>query len=145
MAATISLFDLVNLSIGHPGPGAVNFTALHSLLHAVLQHLGIQQVLTERQPELLGAEPAPAPSASPYRQLEQQLLRMERQVEELTRLPSALELLQRSRQDGKAVSDVWNLLQLRKSTELNREGVDKGNTTTPPTPLLSCLFFRYAV
>ncbi|XP_072882605.1 uncharacterized protein [Hemitrygon akajei] len=129
MAATISLFDLANLSIGHPGPGAVNFTALHSLLHAVLQHLGIQQVLTERQPELLGPEPSigtePAPSPSPYRRLEQQLLRMEQQVEELTRLPSALELLQRSRQDGKAVSDVWNLLQLRKNTELNREGVDK--------------------
>ncbi|XP_059804104.1 uncharacterized protein LOC132379858 isoform X1 [Hypanus sabinus] len=129
MAATISLFDLANLSIGHPGPGAVNFTALHSLLHAVLQHLGIQQVLTERQPELLGPEPGigtePAPAPSPYRRLEQQLLRMEQQVEELTRLPSALELLQRSRQDGKAVSDVWNLLQLRKSTELNREGVDK--------------------
>ncbi|XP_051889001.1 uncharacterized protein LOC127579956 isoform X2 [Pristis pectinata] len=129
MAATISLFDLANLSIGHPGPGAVNFTALHSLLHAVLRHLGIQQVLTERRPELLepGARPdlGPGPEPTPYRRLEQQLLQVERQVQELSRLPSAVELLQRSRQDGKAVSDVWNLLQLRKSTELNREGVDK--------------------
>ncbi|XP_069779392.1 uncharacterized protein [Narcine bancroftii] len=147
MAVTLSLYELADLSIGHPEPGVVNFAALHSLLHALLRHLGIQQVQTEQRPELLagpgelgtgvterGAAEPPAtgssiepavPGPGPYRRLEQKLWDVERQVQELSRLPSALELLQRSRHDGKAVSDVWNLLQLRKNTEVNREGLDK--------------------
>lgn len=40
----ISLFDLLNVSIGTPQVGAVNFSALHALLHAVLQQLDIQHV-----------------------------------------------------------------------------------------------------
>lgn len=40
----ISLFDLLNLSIGTPQRGAVNFSALHVLLHAVLRHLDLQEV-----------------------------------------------------------------------------------------------------
>ncbi|XP_032899877.1 uncharacterized protein LOC116987755 [Amblyraja radiata] len=168
MAATISLFDLANLSIGYPEPGVVNFAALHALLHAVLQHLGIQQVQTEHLPEvgpvpapghdplladvpapehdpLLADVPAPehdplladvpAPGHDPlamsvpvpahYRRLERKVRDVELQVQELSRLPNAVELLQRSRHDGRAMSDVWSLLQLRKSTDLNREGVDK--------------------
>lgn len=40
----ISLFELVNLSIGTPDVGAVNFNALHVLLHAVLRQLDIREV-----------------------------------------------------------------------------------------------------
>ncbi|KAM9843908.1 glutamine-rich protein 2 [Aulostomus maculatus] len=40
---SISLRELLDLSIGSPHPGAVNFTALHELLHAVLTHLGIRE------------------------------------------------------------------------------------------------------
>lgn len=43
---SISLYDLLNVSIGTPQVGAVNFSALHALLHAVLQQLDIQQVKT---------------------------------------------------------------------------------------------------
>ncbi|XP_040918160.1 glutamine-rich protein 2 [Toxotes jaculatrix] len=39
----ISLYDLLNLSIGTPQLGAVNFGALHALLHAVLMQLGIRE------------------------------------------------------------------------------------------------------
>ncbi|XP_042360272.1 glutamine-rich protein 2 [Plectropomus leopardus] len=42
----ISLLDLLNLSIGTPEKGAVNFSALHTLLHALLRHLGIREVKT---------------------------------------------------------------------------------------------------
>ncbi|XP_049417509.1 uncharacterized protein C16orf96 [Epinephelus fuscoguttatus] len=42
----ISLFDLLNLSIGTPERGAVNFSALHALLHAVLKQLGIREMKT---------------------------------------------------------------------------------------------------
>ncbi|XP_075897587.1 uncharacterized protein LOC142898513 [Nelusetta ayraudi] len=40
----ISLLELLNLSIGTPQRGAVNFNALHVLLHAVLRHLDLQEV-----------------------------------------------------------------------------------------------------
>lgn len=43
---SISLYDLLNVSIGTPQVGAVNFSALHALLHAVLKQLDIQQVKT---------------------------------------------------------------------------------------------------
>lgn len=42
----ISLYDLVNLSIGTPQKGAVNFAALHALLHAVLRQLDIREIKT---------------------------------------------------------------------------------------------------
>lgn len=41
---SISLYDLLNVSIGSPQVGAVNFSALRALLHAVLKQLDIQQV-----------------------------------------------------------------------------------------------------
>lgn len=40
----ISLYDLLNVSIGTPQVGAVNFSALHALLLAVLKQLDIQQM-----------------------------------------------------------------------------------------------------
>ncbi|KAM8724888.1 uncharacterized protein AB9X84_004410 isoform 2-T2 [Acanthopagrus schlegelii] len=43
---SISLYDLVNLSIGTPQKGAVNFAALHALLHAVLRQLDIREIKT---------------------------------------------------------------------------------------------------
>ncbi|KAM7387558.1 hypothetical protein PAMA_009939 [Pampus argenteus] len=41
---SISLYDLLNVSIGTPQRGAVNFSALHELLHAVLRQLGIREM-----------------------------------------------------------------------------------------------------
>lgn len=38
------MHDLLNVSIGTPQAGAVNFSALHALLHAVLQQLDLQRV-----------------------------------------------------------------------------------------------------
>lgn len=60
----ISLYDLLNVSIGTPQVGAVNFGALHALLHAVLEQLDIQQVKTrwrsaapgDRRPDAVAAE-----------------------------------------------------------------------------------------
>jgi len=44
---TVSLSNMVDLALGTPGLGAVNFTVLHSLLHAVLQQLRIADVRAE--------------------------------------------------------------------------------------------------
>ncbi|XP_032393013.1 glutamine-rich protein 2 isoform X1 [Etheostoma spectabile] len=42
----ISLFELLDLAIGTPQRGAVNFSALHALLHAVLGQLDIRELKT---------------------------------------------------------------------------------------------------
>ncbi|XP_068193658.1 uncharacterized protein [Antennarius striatus] len=42
----VSLFDLLNLSIGTPQSGTVNFSALHALLHAILRQLDIREMKT---------------------------------------------------------------------------------------------------
>ena len=43
-AATLSLSQMVDLALGTPEVGAVNFNVLHTLLHAVLQKLNISGV-----------------------------------------------------------------------------------------------------
>ncbi|XP_008102586.2 glutamine-rich protein 2 isoform X3 [Anolis carolinensis] len=47
MAPTVSLYELADLSIGTPEAGVVNFNALHSLLHAILRHLNLQDLQEE--------------------------------------------------------------------------------------------------
>lgn len=46
MEENIRLYDLLNLSIGTPQRGSVNFSALHALLLAVLKQLDIREVTT---------------------------------------------------------------------------------------------------
>ncbi|TKS91262.1 hypothetical protein D9C73_026540 [Collichthys lucidus] len=46
MSEDISLYELLNLSIGTPHRGAVNFGALHALLYAVLRHLDLRDAKT---------------------------------------------------------------------------------------------------
>ncbi|XP_034062018.1 uncharacterized protein LOC117539799 isoform X1 [Gymnodraco acuticeps] len=63
----ISLVDLLNLAIGTPSKGAVNFSALYALLNAILRQLDIRELKTEwtdtspryGPPESLVAVPAP--------------------------------------------------------------------------------------
>ena len=47
MAAAVSLSEMVDLAIGSPEVGSVNFAVLHGLLHAVLVELGIGGVKAE--------------------------------------------------------------------------------------------------
>jgi len=44
---TVSLSNMVDLALGTPELGAVNFSVLHSLLHAMLQRLNIADVLAD--------------------------------------------------------------------------------------------------
>nr|XP_060620600.1 glutamine-rich protein 2 isoform X2 [Anolis sagrei ordinatus] len=58
MTPKVSLYELADLSIGTPESGVVNFNALHSLLHAILRHLNLQdlqeEVKAERAPPSKG-------------------------------------------------------------------------------------------
>ncbi|XP_044188527.1 glutamine-rich protein 2 isoform X3 [Thunnus albacares] len=59
----ISLYELLNLSIGTPQTGAVNFSALHELLHAVLKQLGLREmkIRWKELPPGLGGRGHPEP------------------------------------------------------------------------------------
>ncbi|XP_017572476.1 glutamine-rich protein 2 isoform X2 [Pygocentrus nattereri] len=126
MSGDISLFDLVNISIGTPEPGAVNFSALHTLLHAMLEHLHIQNVSAVWRESDAGHDPGEsllntASPQNPYRRMEDKLRHIEQQLAALERLPSGSELLARSA----SVNDVWQLLQLRRKVEGSEDGVTK--------------------
>ncbi|XP_077183819.1 glutamine-rich protein 2 isoform X2 [Paroedura picta] len=62
MAYKVSLFELADLSIGTPEVGVVNFNALHTLLHALLKHLKLEDIITEMKQEW-GPPPSVATAA----------------------------------------------------------------------------------
>ncbi|XP_045576235.1 uncharacterized protein C16orf96 isoform X4 [Salmo salar] len=131
MSADISLFDLVNLSIGTPEVGAVNFNALHTLLHAILGHLKIQNVTTGwREQDTPPQEPHGTvahltKSSSPYHHMEDKLRQIERQMAALEKLPSGTDLLSRTASTTTPVNDLWQLMQLRSKAQASEDGVSK--------------------
>ncbi|XP_061472272.1 glutamine-rich protein 2 isoform X2 [Rhineura floridana] len=68
MSLKVTLYELADLSIGTPEIGIVNFNALHTLLHAILGHLNLQDIETElkmdrgppSKPQLMAAVAAAA-------------------------------------------------------------------------------------
>lgn len=132
MSTDISLHELLELSIGTPDVGAVNFNALHTLLHAILGHLKIERVTTTWK-EVHHDHDSPAQtkavlldSSSPYRALEEKLRRMEEQMCALEALPSAAELMR----SDTALGDMWTLMQLRRKVQANEDGVSKVRVTS---------------
>ncbi|XP_076844859.1 uncharacterized protein LOC143489605 [Brachyhypopomus gauderio] len=130
MSSRINLFNLVNLSIGTPEIGAVNFNALHTLLHAILEHLKIQNVTAEWRDADVGQDPPVDKSASPgdrpslYHHMEGKLRLIENKLSALEQLPSGKELLNRTGTPT-SVNDMWQLIQLRRKVEANEDGVSK--------------------
>ncbi|KAL0198559.1 hypothetical protein M9458_007099, partial [Cirrhinus mrigala] len=127
MSTDISLRELVDLSIGTPDVGSVNFSALHTLLHAILGHLKIERVTTTWK-EVDNDHDSPSKtkallldSSSPYRAMEEKVRRMEEQMCALEALPSASELMR----SDTALSDMWTLMQLRRKAQANEDGVSK--------------------
>ncbi|XP_045073532.1 uncharacterized protein C16orf96-like [Coregonus clupeaformis] len=129
MSADISFFDLVNLSIGTPDVGAVNFNALHTLLHAILGHLKFQNMTTgwreEDAPPQQPHGPPLTKSSSPYHHMEDKLRQIERQMAALEKLPSGTDLLSRTASTTTPVNDMWQLMQLRRKAQASEDGVSK--------------------
>ncbi|TRY65783.1 hypothetical protein DNTS_018386 [Danionella cerebrum] len=130
MSDDISLNELLDLSIGTPDAGSVNFGALYALLRALLGHLKLERLTTSwtaADGELedgSGHGRAPlvlADSASTFRAMEEKVRRMEEQMCALEALPSAAELLG----SDTALSDMWSLMQLRRKAQGNEDGVSK--------------------
>jgi len=128
MSTDISLHELLDLSIGTPDVGAVNFNALHTLLHAILGHLKIERVKTAWK-EAVNEHDSPALSkasllepSSPLRVMEERVRGMEEQLRALEALPTASELMGSS---DTALGDMWTLMQLRRKAQGNEDGVSK--------------------
>ncbi|XP_068099688.1 uncharacterized protein C16orf96 homolog isoform X2 [Hyperolius riggenbachi] len=132
MSGAISLKELLNLAIGSPELGAVNFNALHSLLYGLLDHLQLGDVRRKLSPEEREfIQPGPVnmvPSdGTPglFHQLQDKVSRMEARLQQLDSLPSPNNLLQGSQSQNKPVEDMWQLMQIRKKVESNEDGVTK--------------------
>ncbi|XP_018423509.1 PREDICTED: uncharacterized protein C16orf96 homolog [Nanorana parkeri] len=129
---SVSLKELLKLSIGSPELGAVNFNALYSLLHGLLEHLQLNDVQRnlspeERefiQPRSVQVEDTGRPSTL-FHQLQDKVSKMEARVLQLDSLPSFASLLQGSQSQNKPVEEMWQLMQLKKQTEVNEQGVTK--------------------
>ncbi|XP_077979957.1 uncharacterized protein LOC144435245 isoform X2 [Glandiceps talaboti] len=130
MTATMRLGEMVDLALGTPEVGAVNFNVLHTFLHAMVEHLNLRdvraeideadkQLLTQHtkggiqsdavtdEDKLKGEDSSsptiisPVPKRSVYHALEAKVSRLENQLDELNALPSNQQLMDRSRSSEK--------------------------------------------
>ncbi|KAM8945868.1 glutamine-rich protein 2 [Pelodytes ibericus] len=138
MATLIRLFDLANLSIGTPEVGAVNFNALHTLLHAIIKHFNIQDIKTEIPEEERGlyeslglwGESQQGKVAIRYHQMERKIQEIERLLQALNNLPTGSDLMEKTKGMGQQVvispvGDMWQMMQMKKKIESNEAGVSK--------------------
>lgn len=142
MSQTVTFSDLVNLAIGTPELGSVNFNALHFLLHSMLQHFHLQDVPKEiSEEELDFIKPTPKSSAvvpaepqqlsrrssSIFHQMHERILAIEKQLLFLNDTPTTTELLARTQLGVPPVpaQDMWQMMQLKKKMEVNEEGMSK--------------------
>lgn len=131
MSSVISLFDLVNLSIGIADTGCVNFSALHTLLHAIITRLNIQDTTTQwTHEDPRGHGPterqlSPDGESRGYHNMENKLRDIESKLALLEKLPSAADLIDCTSTGVSPVKDMWQIMQLRRRVEANEDGVSK--------------------
>ena len=137
----ISLAGMVDLALGTPEVGAVNFTMLHKVLHAMLHKLSISDVkeniddhdkdflattIPESIPETAKTKPQSQRRSSHYHELENKVEKIQQRLIDLDALPSNRELFERAKgEQPKPVNDMWKALQLTKKVEANESGVNK--------------------
>ncbi|XP_060066599.1 glutamine-rich protein 2-like [Ylistrum balloti] len=144
MPTKVLLPQMVDLALGTPEIGAVNFNVLHSLLHAMLKKLKITDstaelneldLLSRREKSSLsdldsgistysedGTSESGKTSGTPYHQLELKVAKLSMQMEQLNSIPSNSDLIDRS---DRPISEMWQYMQLKKKVDANTDGVDK--------------------
>lgn len=172
MSISVSLPEMVDLALGTPEMGAVNFNILHKLLHAMIVKLNIQDAkgfinahdheylqssvfsgtdLTsrsgikiassidvesdvEKKDKVKGMETInllnDSQIVSKLRYLEGRITQLSRSLEELNSLPTTQDLMnkiQKTEDIIHPVSEMWQLMQLKKNMIANQEGIDKVN------------------
>lgn len=128
MPTAVSLAQLVDLSLGTPEIGSVNFNVMHTLLHAIIKKLNIgdhRAEINEHDRDFLATSKirarstlsdadsgrgedsedgiseksgAPPFRPSPYHRMELKVEKLAQQLEELNKLPSNSELFNRATQ-----------------------------------------------
>ena len=125
MPTTVSLSQMVDLSLGTPEIGSVNFNVMHSLLHAIIRNLRIADVkadIDERDRDFLATskirvgstlsdadsgrgeesedgiseKSAPPFRPTPYHRMEIKVEKLAQQLEQLNQLPSTNDLFART-------------------------------------------------
>ncbi|XP_070617631.1 uncharacterized protein C16orf96 homolog [Erythrolamprus reginae] len=148
MSRDLSFVELINLAIGSPELGHVNFNALHLFLQSLVEHLRLQDVrraVAEEELDFLPPAPAGPPSAGPpaaapaepppekprtlFHQMQERIGAIERQLRFLNAPPDTIELLARTQGLGQPALDMWQMMQLKKKLELNEEGMTKAMNT----------------
>ncbi|XP_070811200.1 uncharacterized protein C16orf96 homolog [Pituophis catenifer annectens] len=147
MSRSLSFVELINLAIGTPELGNVNFNALHLFLHSLVEHLRLQDLRREvsaeelefiKPPPSSGASaatsatetlPAVQKSSSIFHQMQERITAIEKQLRFLNEPPDTVELLARSQGMGQPALDMWQMMQLKKKMELNEEGMTKAMNT----------------
>ncbi|XP_048870467.1 glutamine-rich protein 2-like isoform X3 [Brienomyrus brachyistius] len=131
MSSVIRLFDLVNLSIGIPDTGCVDFSALHTLLHAIITRLNIQDATTQwihEDPRGHGPteqQLSPDVESRVSHHMESKLRDIESKLALLEKLPSGADLIACTSTRVSPVNDMWQIMQLRRRVEANEDGVSK--------------------
>ncbi|CAM2099550.1 uncharacterized protein C16orf96 homolog [Caretta caretta] len=145
MSFSVTFAELVNIAIGTPELGNVNFNALHVLLHGLLEHLQIQDIkkeISQEERDFLQAAPSftaegqvqeqvplERKSSSLFHQLQERLTRVESQLIHLNNPPTTAQLLARSQPFNKPAEEMWQMMQLKKKMEMNEEGMTKAMNT----------------
>ncbi|EMP29449.1 hypothetical protein UY3_13425 [Chelonia mydas] len=145
MSFSVTFAELVNIAIGTPELGNVNFNALHVLLHGLLEHLQLQDIkkeISQEERDFLQAAPSftaegqvqeqvplERKSSSLFHQLQERLTRVESQLIHLNNPPTTAQLLARSQPFNKPAEEMWQMMQLKKKMEMNEEGMTKAMNT----------------
>nr|VZI07620.1 unnamed protein product [Spirometra erinaceieuropaei] len=155
MQDEVKLSTLLQLSLGNPEPGAVNFNFLHALLGAILQHLDISNLsvsadaLSPKSPvEGMGTAETPgkmindekgisfqsvAPSV--YQSLESRLSKVEKQLTNLDSLPGNTDLLDfvfsgqpkdaLAEKEKRKMTELWQTVQTKRRLDSLEGGLGK--------------------
>ncbi|XP_074052380.1 uncharacterized protein C16orf96 homolog isoform X2 [Macrotis lagotis] len=149
MSFTVKFKELLNLAIGTPEKGVVNFNALHIFLQSIIEHLNIEEqekVLPGSEKDYLsvshfqGTAGEKSEMQMLYHMLsdtsdriintfDRRLSVVESQMSYLEALPSTEQLLESSEPFKKPAQEMWQMLKLKKKVEGNEEGMTKAMKT----------------
>ena len=140
MPTAVSLSQMVDLSLGTPEIGSVNFNVMHSLLHAIIRKLNIADVKAdidehdrdflstskirarstlsdadsgrgEESEDGLSEKSAPPFRPSPYHRMEIKVEKLAQQLEQLNQLPSNSDLFERTTKSRESERPVADMWQ----------------------------------
>lgn len=132
MPDVISLPQLLDLSLGNPELGAVNFNQLHKLLLEIIGRLDkaghpLQVSDVDSKRDLKAAAAGNYPKSS-YNTLQDKVNKIERDITNMsTALPDAKDMIAKVKTDT-PLTDLWQHMQINKRVENNEQGVNTVST-----------------